>query len=211
MKLFIPLFFLLAYSCTRSQNTTKTTSAFTKDSVIVYGNVHMVPADIVPPAILATIMDTVTAVQHILHSAVTEDIILVEGFALDSQITLNHYIEMAAAENLKITPENMEYIKRSSADYEVQTLFILEQQKIIFGAENKALYDSVYRVVQADPTTAWSKDMLDARSAAIERNACAVARTYGRRVAVILGYNHLAWFQEHGYPIYNTLDSLRHH
>lgn len=177
---------------------------FPTDSVVVYGNFHLVGPEVMSLEDLASFKEAIVSTQHWLYDTISEEIILLEGFPLDSQITLQHYKDFYRSNNNKeLSESSIELLKETSPDYDVQIRFILEGKKKLFGSEDKELYDLISDAAIKNPALNMSKDLIDLRSISIAENAKDVSRFYNKRVAVIVGDNHLDWFEKQGFPVYH--------
>ena len=204
MKFFWFLFLSFLFSCTNNKQTSSDYE-FNTDSVVVYGNLHLVGSEIIPRDKLKLYMGDIVSTQQWLLKTISEDIILLEGFPLDSQITFNHYQKIYMMEKYKngSRPGLLDTLKRLSYKYEAQTALILEGNKKLFGSEDKDLYNEISLMVDNQPELIYSKDLLDARSSAMADNAKEVSMFYKRKVAIIVGDNHLSWFSDRGYVVHH--------
>ena len=202
MKNFLAVCLLvLVSSCS---NTEESDYKFSTNSIVVYGNLHLVESNILSNEALNEQLPTVVATQRWLYDTVSEDIVLIEGFPCDSQFTLEHYKNYFKEKfGYEMKSGTLDTLKEYCPKYDVETRFILEGKKIIFGAEYDSLYNLVVEAVNKNPKFNLSQELIDVRSVAIAENAKAISMRYKKKVAVVVGDNHLQWFSDHGFTVYH--------
>lgn len=170
------------------------------DSITVYGNVHLLPLDLVPLE-LQEDKARVQKTQKWLYQEIKEDVVLVEGasFLSGRQTSENIYGPMGEVNDLQ---------KRATEYFAVQfdtgIRFIFENQKEVYGCENDSLYHLAYDSAKADPYFVRSPEfdkLNDLRNEKIAKNARFICAQTHKRIAIIIGQRHLTWFQDHGYRV----------
>lgn len=175
-----------------------------KDSIVVYGNLHLVPENIMKKEDLVQFKQNIFETQQWIYDSLSEDIILLEGYPLDSEITMDYYKKLFQKINgFKLSAGMYDTLEDFSRKYDVQTRFIFEGKKTIFGSEDKELYETIVAGVEKNPELNLSTELIDLRSIAMEQNARYISALLGKKVAIIVGDNHLEWFEKNGYKVYH--------
>lgn len=178
-------------------------------SITVYGNLHLVDEMLTDTIARNKYINMIMRTQDWLHESISENIILVEGFAFDKQVTKEYYMRHVEKETGVYPSE--EYISQLldfSKRIDIETYYILKEEKIVFGSENKERYDYVVKLTDEDINLRYSKELLDLRSEPMAFAAKTLLEINNEDVALIVGVNHLQWFKDNGYEVRYPPDYL---
>jgi hypothetical protein len=170
------------------------------DSIVVYGNVHLLPTNLVPLA-EQTERDDVVFAQAELYKNIPEEIILMEGLPYTGE---RYQAEELYLEAGAVTDAERERVDNYANLYDTGLRFIIEGKKHVYGAEDEELYQASMDSLEADINFAASAgfgQLNDLRSDKISQNAKNICRATKQKVAVIVGARHLSWFKNHGYQV----------
>lgn len=171
-----------------------------RDSITVYGNVHLLPANLVPLK-EQTERDDVVFAQAELYRNISEDVVLMEGlpFTGERYQAEELYLEAGAA-----TDAGRARVDNYANLYDTGLRFIIEGKKQVYGAEDAELFQASMDSLETDINFAASdgfNKFNDSRSEKIAENAKSICRATKQKVAVIVGGRHLAWFSKYGYKV----------
>ncbi|HZJ41025.1 MAG TPA: hypothetical protein VFD16_02040 [Candidatus Saccharimonadales bacterium] len=194
--------FVMACLCFFYQKTLDSTGAVSvPDSITVYGNIHLPPTGLESLGDEDELAAQVIAVQQWLYQAIDEPIVLMEGVPFKgTPYSRADLYRIGGA----VYDFQKERINNYANLYDVGLRFILEGKKQVFGGEDSLLFQAVYDSLQANINFAQSpgfQELNNLRSAKIAENTEHIYAIYHRRVAIIVGQIHLAWFQDHGYLV----------
>jgi hypothetical protein len=197
VALFVMAFFLFFFEKVSNFQNTVT---IPRDSIFVYGNVHLLPANLVPLA-EQTERDDVVFVQAELYNDISQEVVLMESLPFTGE---RYQAEELYLEAGAITDAEKQRVDNYANLYDTGLRFIIEGKKFVYGAENAELFQASMDSLETDINFALSEgfsELNDLRSEKIAQNATTICRSTKQKVAVIVGTNHLPWFLSHGYQV----------
>lgn len=198
---FLIIIAIMIFGACKSNCKTNVSASDYHDSITVYGNEHLILATIVPLEEQAENKTRVEEVQKWLSQQISEDVVVVEGFSFKREPYTTAMVYYLAGVT---TPLHEKMAKEFADLYDASLAFIFQGRKQVYGGENDSLFALIVDSVQADVSFVLSpefKKLNDARSEAIAKNAELISAQNRKRVAVILGKEHLDWFETHGYNV----------
>lgn len=170
------------------------------DSITVYGNVHLLPANLVPLE-EQTERDDVVFAQAELYKNISEEIVLMEGLPFTGE---RYQAEKLYLEAGAVTDAGKQRVDNYANLYDTGLRFIIEDKKQVYGAEDEEIFQASMDSLETDINFAASDGFNrfnDLRSEKIEQNAKSICRAQKQKVAIIVGARHLAWFKNQGYQV----------